>query len=212
MGINEFDSMLINFSEQIVNDFLIPSFSLSAGEIVVIDILSGAPFYTTEMELVNIFTGKQANEHVEVKLPLTFVPHFKESRFLDRFFPMTINQYHRKYANMSDDIYKKIYETEWISGDIKINTIAGNPKRKLSLYTTLSWTKNIILDLVGVDPQGGKEIYSFLKTIVSQGGAVILIDSCAEFKDNCTTFIKAKYIGDTTQIDPEVFKVKVPLT
>jgi len=186
--------MLIQFDEQIINDVFIPSFTISRGEIVIIQ-LPGKYFHPTNLALAKILTGEEGDEHVNTTSPFKYVEHFKESKFREYFLPTNIDSYHNKHANKLNPIYKKIYETPWLKSQIKVNTLAGYMRKCLALYTTLSWTNNIIFDLVGVDPQGGQEIYKFVKKVVQYGGAAILIDSRDEFKNDCTTFLKANYVG-----------------
>jgi hypothetical protein len=187
---------LLQFDEQVVNDFLIPSFTISQGEIVIIKLPNGPFFYPVTVALSNILTQQVFNDHVKFTSAFKYVEHLKESRFRQRFFPISVGSYHKKYANPANPIYKKIYETSWITPKTKVKTLAGNPRKWLSLYTTLSWNNNIVFDLVAVDPQGGRDIYAFVKTMVNSGGAAILIDHFFEFKNDCTTFIEAEYIGD----------------
>lgn len=188
--------MLINFSSQTINDFFIPSFTLAKGEIVIINISGGSLFYPTTRELTQMLTGKVVNDHIEISLPFKFVAHFKESTFRDRFFPMTIDTYHKKFANPTNPVYRKIYDVKWMVPETKVNTLAGKARKLLSLYTTLSWTNLIISDFVGLNPHSGEEIYDLIKEIAEGGGAVIMFDFSDEFRDECTRFVKAEYVGD----------------
>jgi len=188
--------MLIKFSEQTVDKFYIPTFILTKGDIIIIQLPNGPYFRPVELKMIDMLTGKQHNELLEINTPLKYVEHITEKSFWHRLFPMTVGGYLDKYANKSNPVYKTIYNTKWITPKTKIQTLAGNPRRQLSLYATLSWTDKIIFDLAGVDPQGGQQIYNFVKTIVQSGGSAILFDYTDEFKDDCTRFIKAKYLGD----------------
>ncbi len=188
--------MLLQFHQQTVDDFLIPSFSLTKGEIVIIHLPNGPFFRPVELTLIDIITGKTSNNRVDIQASFKYAQHFRESWFRDRFLPMTVGTYLDKNANKTNPVYKKIYDIQWMTHKIKVQTLAGNPRRQLSVYTTLSWTNNLIFDLAGVDPQGGQDIYNFAKTIVQQGGSAILFDWSDEFNNDCTTFIQAKYLGD----------------
>jgi ABC-type sugar transport system ATPase subunit len=188
--------MLLKFTEQTINNFVIPSFTLNKGEIVVIHYLNGALFGSTYVELLNLLIGNVPNKNVQINIPLKHPEHIRENWFRYKFFPITIGEYLCKNANKMHPIYSKIYDIKWMNPKIKVKTLAGTPTRQLSLYATLSWTNNIIFDLKGVDPQGGKDIYEVVKTVVNAGGAAILLDCSDEFKDDCTTFIQVKYVGD----------------
>jgi hypothetical protein len=186
--------MIVRFSEQVVNGFKIQSFTLSEGEIVVIQFPDGPYFYPASLGMIRLleaFNSKTTNSGT----PLTYVEHIKEKSVYRRFFPLTVGAYQKKYANKANPVYKTIYDIKWMTPKIKVCTLAGTPRRKLTLYTALSRTNNIIFDLVGVDPQGGQEIYAIVKAVVNAGGSAILLDTCDEFKNACTTFIKAEYIG-----------------
>ncbi len=174
--------MLIRFSEQTINNFLIPSFTIDKGEIVIIQLFGGAFFYPEVAEISKILTGKIINENVEISSPFKFVEYFKENAFNYYFRPTTIGRYHKKYTNMANPIYKKIYDIPWITPQIRVNTLAGNPRKRLSLYTTLSWTNNIIFDLGGVDPLGGEEIFEFVKSTVKDAAQQSFLTIVTNFK------------------------------
>jgi len=186
--------MLVRFSEQVVDDYLFPSFTLAKGEIVIIRLPNAPIVYNLQSEIRKILTGEVDNDHIEIISPLNFVDHFKQNRLSSYFFPTTIGRYHRKYANELNSIYKMIYDVEPVTPRTKVAALAGNARKRLSLYTTLSWTNNIIFDLMAVDPQGGVDIYNFVKTVVKSGGAAILFDQFGEFQNDCTTFVEAKHI------------------
>jgi ABC-type multidrug transport system ATPase subunit len=69
----------------------------------------------------------------------------------------------------------KIYEIDWITPKTKINNLPGKSRKQLSLYSTLSKTNNIMLDLIGVDPLGAKEIYEIVKNEVLRGGLLFCL-------------------------------------
>ncbi|HEY4789261.1 MAG TPA: hypothetical protein VIH57_24595 [Bacteroidales bacterium] len=176
------------------NKFFIPPFDLNAGEIVVLYLFNGQHFYETEMFLKDIFTGKTTNENVKVHKPMKFVEYFIEPEIRRMFFPVTVGEYLKKKANLNSNFATKIYETKWITKKTKVNTLAGNPRKMLSLYATLSETKDIIFDLVGQDPKGAEETYMTVKEIVKDGGSAILLDSFSDMKDDCTKYIELQWI------------------
>jgi len=183
--------MLIDFHDQTVGGFLIPSFTLSEGDIVVIQLPNGPYFYPLSRALIELFTGKTSNKNVQVFTPLSYAEHVQERGLWYRLFPLTVGAWLDKTANQSSPFYKEIYKIAWMKPKIKVSTLAGTVRRKLSIYSTLSWTKNIVFDLPGVDPQGGQEIYRIVKAVVQSGGAAILLDAYNEFESECATFIKA---------------------
>ncbi|MFH6944942.1 hypothetical protein [Flavobacterium sp. FlaQc-50] len=179
--------MLLNFPEQIIDDFIIPAFTINEGEIIIIEILGGAKFRNLTLKLNSIFTNQNSS--------FKYVEHIQTDSLLSFIFPLTVEKYLKNSGSII--FYRnKIYELNWMKPKIKVNTLAGSPRRILSLYKTLTFTKNIIIDLVGVDPIGGVEIYQILKSNKNKNGATILFDSCNEFENDCSKFIRTKYIGE----------------
>ncbi|MDB5150960.1 MAG: hypothetical protein JWQ57_4980 [Mucilaginibacter sp.] len=193
--------MLIRFPEQNFNNFIVPAFQINEGEIVVIELPGGALFHPLLSEIKNILTGAAADNPVEINSDFRFVEHFKESFFNHYFSPVTIGNYHQKHANKCNLVYEKIYDSPGLTKQIKVNALAGDMRKKLALYTTLSWTNRLIFDLAAVDPRGGTNVFSVVKQAIMPNGAAILIDHCDEFKNQCTTFIKVNYIGGDIRSD-----------
>lgn len=174
--------------------YYIPPFELSEGELVVIYLYGGVHYYDLKMELVDIFTGKTRNDNVNIFRPLTFVEHFKESTFRRLFYPMTVGKYLNKKANLKNNFAAKIYDIDWISKKTKVNTLAGNSRKLLCLYSTLSKTTDIVFDLAGQDPQGALDTYKIVRDTIRNGGSGILIDWADDMKDDCTKFITIEWM------------------
>ncbi len=175
------------------DNFYIPPFNLNAGEIIVLYLFNGLHFYNTEMFLKDIFCGIKKNENVFVHTNLTFVEHFIESKIRRLFYPVTVGEYLKKNANLDSPYTTKIFDIEWITKKTKVNTLAGNPRKLLSLYATLSMTNNIMFDLVGQDPIGVEETYKEVQKIVNKGGSAILLDYFGNMKKDCTKFIELQW-------------------
>jgi hypothetical protein len=178
--------MLLSFKEQIIEDFQIPSFNLNEGEIVILEIRNIAKSYDLSTKLIEIFT--------EMNSKFIYVEHIKQNSFIYKLFPLTVEKYLRNCDKNS--IYKnKIYEIDWIKPKTKIDIIAGNNRRLLALYKTLTFKKNIIIDFVGCDPQGSIDIYKILKENQKENGTTILFDYFNGFKNENAKHIQIEYIG-----------------
>jgi hypothetical protein len=140
--------------------------------------------------LVDILTGREKNDNVELTTDLKFANHLIESGWRRVFRPLTVERYIERRGNPTSELIQRIYETKDIKPKTRISRLAGNPRKLLSLVTTLSWTDKIIFDLAGVDPAGGQEIFSLVKSQIGKSGAAILIDWCDDFKDDCTRLVK----------------------
>jgi hypothetical protein len=186
--------LLLRVNKQILCGLEIPSFKLKKGEMAVIQLPHDPFYYPRKHEMVNMLTGKTPGEGVEILSPFKYAEYIWERGLRYRFFPLTVGRYLEKNANSNSPFSKKIYETPWITPKTKINTLAGTPRRQLSVYAALSWTNQIIFDLPGVDPTGAENIYNTVKTVVEAGGAAIFIDINDDFKNDCKVFIRPQYI------------------
>ncbi len=177
------------------NEYYIPPFELREGELVVLYLYGGAPFQNVKIDLLNIFTGKIKNENVTVAKPLTYVDYFKESRFRSLFFPVRVDEYLRKNANLQSKFIEKIYEMPWVNKNTKINDLYWSSKRLLALYATFSKTKHIVFELAGQGPVDGKETYDIVRNEIKRGGSAILLDWVPEMKDDCDKFITLEWLS-----------------
>lgn len=149
------------------------------------------PHYTGLLfKLIDLLTGKERNENIQLKSELRFVNHISESNWRSMFWPMTVKGYINKYGNPESNVTNLVYEHEDMKQETKICRLPGSPKKILSLLTTFSWTDKIVFDLAGVDPLGGQRAYEMVKKQLGNTGAAILIDHCDEFKNDCTQFVK----------------------
>lgn len=194
--------MLIENKGIRTDTFYIPPFDLNVGEIVVLNLFNGQHFFETKMFLKDIFCGKTKEENIVVHKELTFVEHLIEPKLRQLIYPITVGEYLKKNAILDSPYATKIYDNEWINEKTKVNTLAGTPKRLLSLYATLSKTDNIVFDIAGQDPKGAEEIYEIVKDVVKKGGAAILLDCFEDMKNDCTKYIelqwKKEYLGIIT--------------
>ncbi len=173
--------------------FYLPPFELNEGELIVLHLFNGQHFYEIEMLLKDIFCGKTKDQNVDLYQPLTFVEHFIEPKLRRFFYPVTVGEYLKKNANLTNRFASRIYENKWIHEKTKINTLAGNPRRLLNLYAVLSKTNNIVFDVVGQDPKGAEETYSIVKEVVKMGGSAILLDCFGDMKNDCTKYIELQW-------------------
>ncbi|RKR10579.1 hypothetical protein C8C83_2256 [Flavobacterium sp. 90] len=176
------------------NRYFIPPFELRKGELILIHLDNHIDSIDIEDKMIALFTGKVKHENVIVHKSLTYVEHFRESKFRNKYFPMTVGEYLFRNINRKNKFAKKIYETAWINKNIKINTLAGNPRRLLTLYSVLSKTNNIIFDLAAQDFQGMEHAAEIVKEEIKNDGSAILIQWGNHLKERCTKYIRAERI------------------
>lgn len=78
---------------------------------------------------------------------------------------------------------------------MRVHTLAGTPRKMLTLYATLSKAGDIIFDLAGTDPKGTEQVYDIVKDSVKNGGSAILLDSCADMKQDCTRYLEVEFFN-----------------
>ncbi|GAB4043841.1 hypothetical protein [Spirosoma jeollabukense] len=172
-----------------INRFYVPPFTLSEGELVVLFLPSGDHYFDLLKNLASIFSGQIKHNNVVLHQPLSFVKHYEESALRRLFYPVTVGEYIKKNAKPINTIANRIYELDYITPKTKIISLAGTPRKLLSLYSTLSFTDNITFDLLGIDPTGATKVYEVVKNTVRKNGAAILLDNFDDMKDDCTKFI-----------------------
>ncbi|MDP5200048.1 hypothetical protein [Flavobacterium sp. DG2-3] len=155
--------------------YYIPPFVLYEGEIIVLYLHNGEHLYDTEVFLRDIFCGKTKHENVTLYRKMTFVEYFKRSYFRDTFFPLTVKRYLKKNTNLKSPLSRKIFEEKWIKPETKLEKIPGTPRKLLTLYATLSKTKDIVFDLGALDDEGYEYSFKIVEGIVKDGGSAILL-------------------------------------
>lgn len=190
--------MLIQFLEQDIYHFLIPEFSVSKGELVVVQIPDGAFFNPIAMELIARLTGEVINGKVKLNSKFTYVRPFRDTGLRRIFFPTTVDAYIKKCGNKANPVYNQIYQLPGVRPETQMKNLSGNVERELSVYIALSNINPIIFHLRGVGPVEGQKIYALVKKHVDAGGAAILIDHLEEFMNDCRCFVKARYLKDET--------------
>lgn len=89
--------------------------------------------------------------------------------------------------------FSKIYEDKWIKKETKIEKLAGTPRKLLTLYATLSKTKNIVFDLPALDWEGTEFAFKMVNDAVKDGGSAILLDGFDDMKEYAPKFIEVEW-------------------
>jgi hypothetical protein len=107
-----------------------------------------------------------------------FAERFAETNKLNSlFFPKTVKSYLDKNAS-SDSIWiEKLFEIDEIKPETRINTLAGNYRKWLELFTAFSTVDNIVFDTVGQDIEGAKKTLEYVKGFVKKGGSAVMLDN-----------------------------------
>lgn len=175
-----------------IGNFRIPPFELNEGELISICLFNGGHFFDLEMKLVKLFTGFHPNPNFILYHTIEFVEHIKTNRFRESIFPMTVGKYLSKNGNAKVEELKKNFGLDYVSSKTKVKTLAGNPRKWLSLISTLSKTDKIVFDLVGQCPLGAEKTMEFIKKYTDKGGAAILLDGFEDSEPKCTKYLKAE--------------------
>lgn len=180
--------------------YFIPPFELRKGEFVILFLQGGAHFDDMKTQLTAIFTGMAHHESVKIFKPLTFAEPYKESTFKKIFNPITVFKYLKKNANLKDIVTSKIFEIDTFSKKNKMKDLDTSQKKRLSLCSVFSKTKNIVFDLRGEGPVGANKTVEFVKDEIKNDGAAILIDWADDMKDNCSKFISIEWLVDLEEL------------
>ena len=175
------------------DSFYVPPFVLREGEVVVLFLYNGGDYYDAEIFLRDIFCGKIKHENVTLNRKMKFVDYFRRSYFRDTFFPLTVGRYLKKNADPKSPFFSKIFEDKWIKKETKIEKLAGTPRKLLTLYATLSKTKNIVFDLPALDWEGTEFAFKMVNDAVKDGGSAILLDGFDDMKEYVPKFIEVEW-------------------
>lgn len=177
-----------------IGGFRIPPFELKEGELIQICLFGGGHFYDLEMELVNLFRGLQTNPSLTIYQKMEFVEHIKTTGWRNLIFPLTVGKYLKNNGSATVEELKRAFELDKVSSKTKVDSLAGNPRRWLSLISTLSKSNKIVFDLGGQDPFGAEKTMAFIRQFTDQGGAAILLDNGDALEPKCTKHIKVELL------------------
>ncbi len=185
--------MLIDFKGLKTEDHIIPPFQLNQGEMVLVYLYGGGHYYPLKSALKNVLTRRINDEQITIHEPLLFVDYFKEPTFRKMLYPVTVGEYIKKNGGPNEAIAHKIYAENQITESTRVNTLNVLQRKLLSLYVTVSKTKNIIFDLDGLSAQSSEYAYRIVKNFVKDGLSAIYIDWCDEYKNDCTTYVELQW-------------------
>ena len=168
-----------------IDAFKIPAFQLNEGEIVTLNLWNGDHFFELERKLISIYSGEKSVEQVNANKKIIFAEHIRLNRWAEFFYPLTVERYLRRHAEPTD-MQLSVFPDDRLKPKTRISHLAGNPRRFLSIYASLSKCKGLIFDLMGVDPQGALDIYQIVENFVtSKSGYAILLNNFDDMKDRC---------------------------
>lgn len=180
--------------------FSLPPFILHKGKTIGIYTGNNEP-HSAEQYLTAIFTGKVEHKNTIVYKNFTFVDYIWESEWRRIFYPITVGEYLKKNADPNSHYSKKIYEYEWINKKTKLNSLPGNPRKLLSLYSVISKKTNIIIDFVGQDTQGIILASKVIQEEIKKGSSAVLFDSFRDLKNSCDHYLEIEWKDNRNDIE-----------
>ncbi|GEM_PF-664784 len=175
------------------DQYFIPPFELREGELVVIYMESHRYLEDIKLELVSILAGIKKHKNVNVIKSLTFAESIKESMLKSIINPMSVGRYLKRNANLKSTVVSRIFEIDTFTKKDKVKNLNTSERKRLSLCSVFSKTKNIAFDLRGEGVNFYLKTYEFVQEEVKNGGAAILIDWCDDLKNNCSKFITIEW-------------------
>ncbi|NLR63293.1 hypothetical protein HGH92_03150 [Chitinophaga varians] len=181
-------------------EWFIPPFVLQERELVVLNLKDPVNAMAVQNPVVDIVTGKTKCTEVNVRHPLTYVPHFRQSWFRRRFNPVSVGEYVKKNIGPASEYAGIIYEYCDVceqQGNIDRHTqmdrLMGGPKRLLTLCAALHRYRYIVYDMRAVGPEAVGFIHELVKRHVSRGGAALLLDRYEELKQDCSRYVEVEW-------------------
>ncbi|UYQ92226.1 hypothetical protein MKQ68_19250 [Chitinophaga horti] len=181
--------MLFSLKGQQSGDVCIPAFTLTDGEIAVIRVPGGAKQQEAREACLKAILPA-TDSAVTTDAPFLYVDAPQQSLVGRLFNPVTVKDYIRKHASVANSIAQTVYETGDIYSNDKLSALTPTGRKLVALYTSLSWSNRIIVDLEGLDSQGARQVYNVVKQYAAIGGAAILLDYSDELQKDATAFIR----------------------
>lgn len=175
-----------------IGNFRIPPFELREGELISICLFSGEHFFDLEMKLANLFAGITTHSKLTINQNMEFVEHIKTNGFKNSIFPLTVGKYLSKNGQAKTEELKRTFGLDYISSKTKVNTLAGNPRKWLSIISSFSKSDKIVFDMVGQDPRGAQKTMEIVGEFVKKGGTAILIDNFDEKYTDITRYYQVE--------------------
>lgn len=173
----------------------LPPFEMHEGEFVILNLLNSGQYQKLKWEVIEIFNGKKRCDNVTILKPLTFVKSFNEPFLRRVFWPVTVGEYVRKYADRNHPLVSSIYELEGVSKKTKWESLGAKERRLVALLSVLTKTDKIIIHLDGLGAVWAMEVFEFVKEVIQNGCSVLLTDWNAEFEDYCSQIITLEWGG-----------------
>jgi len=175
------------------DQYFIPPFELCEGELIIIYMENHRYLEDMKLELVSILAGMKKHKNVQVLKPLTFAKSIEESMLRRVINPMSVGRYLKRNANLESSVVSRIFEIDTFTKKDKIKNLNTSERKRLSLCSVFSKTKNVSFDLRGEGVNYYLKTYEFVKEEVKNGGAAILVDWCDDLKNNCSKFITIEW-------------------
>lgn len=179
-----------------INNYYIPPFQINQGELIGLYLLGGGRFVTLKEKMIRLLTGIEQHSNLTITHPLHYVIPIHNSSFYSYCCPMTIEKYQRKNGKSGSKELDRIFKIDYIKPQTRINALAGNPRKWLSLFTSFSKFDKIIFDLVGQDPIGVEQTLDYVQDFVNRGGTAILLDNFDDSEDRCMRYYKIGIISE----------------
>ncbi|WP_052592026.1 hypothetical protein [Aureispira sp. CCB-QB1] len=175
----------------IVNGFKIPPFTLNKGDFILLFVENSFEALHLKEQLFLLFSSKKLHPKLTINENITTVANIQLNSIKEFFIPTSVQKYIYKNAKTPSNTLHQIVSFENIFPNSKITHLPGTDRKLISLLTTLSYTRNIIFDLGGLDPLGAEKIVNEVTNqLIHKGGAAILIDSFEGFENRCSQFLK----------------------
>ncbi|WP_295128053.1 hypothetical protein [uncultured Chitinophaga sp.] len=193
--------MLISFKGQQHGDVFIPPFTLQDGEIAVIRIPAGARRQEMKKVCLDMLLSV-TDMAVRTEVPFTYVDEAQQS-FMGRLLhPVSVKDYIRKYGSPANAVARQVYDTdENIFPNDRFNSLTPAGRKLVALYTALSWSHRMIIDLGELDKAGARQVYKVVKQYADIGGSAVVLVSDDDLQEKATHFVSVSVKKETENIN-----------
>ncbi|MCK7557815.1 hypothetical protein MKQ70_23525 [Chitinophaga sedimenti] len=181
--------MLVTIKEQRSGNIFMPSFSVSDGEVAVVYLPDARDVSGEARKMALDAILAATDTEVKTDAPFMYVEEPHQSLMGRLFKPVTVKDYIRKYASPANRLAASVYDAGDVYSDDKLSSLEGPERKLVALYTALSWSNRVIIDLSGLAPEGAARVFNVVKQYAAIGGAGIVLAYHDDFRNDCTTFV-----------------------
>ncbi len=194
----------LDITKNIIDNHLIPNFTISNGEICGIFIKSN---FDIDYALIDYLTEKKIKKEINIIQPFYQVKDlFHKRTFLESLTKKhLVRKFIKNKLKCSDQKVLEILDKANIGYDWSMYTYEGNARRKLSTLIALENNKNILYDTSAINVEGMIKLHALVKKEISEKNGCAIEVNFFPLKDSIVPLKNYDTIVEIKSITPPAY-------